>query len=597
MAVSGAVQHARGRAARLQAGLWLAGVLWLAVWIAGARFAREHADLRVDLTQDKLLSLSPVAASLLGRLEDRLQVELYFSGRVESGLYQVAQRQLLEQLRELERLAQGRMQLVRVDPGESAAARLEAQRYGIVGRAHGSGRGSAAVFETVYLGMVLRYRGREAAIPFALPHTLEFAFLEALDSVQSPRRRKVGWLADDAPTQEFGLARDLVQLRFDVEDVRGLAEGVPVPAGLDALVLVRPRALHPRAVFELDQYLARGGRVVMFLDRSLADPAARTLTPIATGLESYLAHLGVQHTPAIVFERGHPGAVRLRGAGDNVREQPYPYFARIPPEGFDPDQPVTQRLPGAEFLWAHPFRLASNNSVGLERTILVRSSERSYAAQPPMELEFDAEALRRAETELLALAKPEPQALVVALAGDWPSPFAGETAPAARDPLGGPDRPDAVRGVGGETAASAASEAARLVLVGDADVVARRGLAEGGLAALIGENRMLLDRLIDWLTLEPELLGLRTRLPRDRSIRNFMAEELERIDLSTLERAVGDRGQGATPAEENARSRARRKEWLTSAAAMGGSLLGVLGLQLIAMRRRRAPLLVRGRST
>ncbi|MBI1380970.1 MAG: hypothetical protein GC161_07780 [Planctomycetaceae bacterium] len=563
-------------------GIWLVALLWVLLLVAAARLARHQADVRVDLTEDQLVSLSPVAKSMLGRLDDVLAVEVYFSGDVEHGSVQLAKRQMLDLVRELERLAGGRMQVVAADPSASAQARLEAERYGLVGEPVTFGRGTARVRQTLYLGFVLRYQGREAVIPFALPQSLEFSFLESLGSLLEPRRKSIGWWAPGAVGDEFAMAREIVARRFDVVDIGSLAGGQPVPPEIDALLVLRPTSLHPRAVHALDQYLVGGGRALWFVDRSLADPAARSLTAVETGLEAYLAHLGTPQGGALLFERGSPGIVRLRSGAGQPLDQPYPYFARIGPDGFDARQPVTQRLPGAEFLWAHPFTM-DELPVGLERVPLVQSSAASYAAPPPAELEFDPEALRRAETELLALATPGQEVLVAALTGTWPSPFTGRPAPLARDPLGGPDREV-------PAAAPRAGAEARLVLVGDADVVSRVGLAQGGLAGLFQENRMLLERLVDWLVLDPELLSLRARLPRNRAIRDFLAEELEAADLSQVQRAVG--GSAATPEEEAARARASRREATVTAAAFVGSFAGLAALQLVVWRRRRAPLLV-----
>lgn len=568
-------------------GIWLVALLWLLLLVAAARLARHQADVRVDLTEDQLVSLSPVATSMLGRLEDVLAVEVYFSGDVEHGSVQLAKRQMMDLVRELERLAGGRMQVVAADPSASAQARLEAERYGLVGEPVTFGRGTARVRQTLYLGFVLRYQGREAVIPFALPQSLEFSFLESVGSLLEPRRKSIGWWAPGAVGDEFAMARDLVARRFDIVDIGSLAEGQPVPPELDALLVLRPTALHPRAVHALDQYLVGGGRALWFLDRSVADPAARSLTAVESGLEAYLAHLGTPQSGALLFERGSPGIVRLRSGAGQPLDQPYPYFARIGPDGFDASQPVTQRLPGAEFLWAHPFTMGELPE-GLERAPLVQSSAASYAAPLPAELEFDPEALRRAETELLALGTPGREVLVAALTGAWPSPFTGRPAPLARDPLGGPDRevPAAAPRPG---TGSRPGKGARLVLVGDADVVSRVGLAQGGLAGLFQENRMLLERLVDWLVLDPELLSLRARLPRNRAIRDFFAEELEAADLSQVQRAVG--GGTATPEEEAARARASRREITVTAAAFVGSFVGLAALQLVVWRRRRAPVL------
>ena len=110
--------------------------------------------------------------------------------------------------------------------------------------------------------------------------------------------------------------RDLfnVQLTQRIENLR---DGEPIAADVDVLFVVRPFELHPRAVFEIDQYVQRGGRLVVMIDQVAMNSRLWTGESRSTGMEALLRRYGApvasQHcpaksarTPAVLFGANEP---------------------------------------------------------------------------------------------------------------------------------------------------------------------------------------------------------------------------------------------------------------------------------------------------
>ncbi|MEO0651794.1 MAG: Gldg family protein, partial [Planctomycetota bacterium] len=389
----------------------------------------------------------------------------------------------------------------------------------------------------------------------------------------------VGWLVEGRDPERFRTARDLLARRVDVVSLGGLAEGHGID-DLDAVCVVAPEELHPRTVYELDQYLLGGGDLLLVLDRSYAsdqDLRARRIQSIDTGLEAWLASHGVEVGRDFVWDSRYRRPISLtmmaKGPGGQAVPRqvnlPYPEWPVIAPDGFDQANPATARLRALALRWAHPITL-DQVPEGLSATRLLESSERSWASEFVESLVYDPELLERLEGELIAGAEPARQLVGVALEGEFSSPFAERGAPRARDPFTAEDRelPDP----GG----TRATGAGRLVVISDSDWLDDLN------GVLAGESRVLFENLIDWLGLSGELLELRAKRPSDRTIDDFERDEFEARGLSTLA-VAGERSE--LEAEALAAARARRRT--TMASAVGYS--GVAGLALligVLLRRR-----------
>ena len=119
-----------------------------------------------------------------------------------------------------------------------------------------------------------------------------------------------------------------------------------------------------------------------------------------------------------------------------------------------------------------------------------------------------------------------------------------------------------------ETVLSWAADS-QVVVFGDADWVSDRYLAP---------NARLASNVVDWLTLDEDLVAMRTRVPRDRRIRDFLQEERARIGASDSEVLDTAREiEREMKLEEQAARAARRRQW----ARMLAPILGTLALVLI----------------
>ncbi|TAJ21977.1 MAG: hypothetical protein EPO68_03960 [Planctomycetota bacterium] len=567
--------------------LYASVLLALACVVLTHLVVRELPRPRLDGSSDQLFGLHPSTRALLARLEDVLTVEQYFTGEVRHGSVQIAKGRLLDQLRDVADAAGARIERASFDPTASSEARLAAEKEGLAAVPLRGQQGTAQVVQNVWLGLVLRYRGRTRAIPFVLPQSFEFAFAEAVADLLRDERPRIGFLVESAGDATgasggdgFRGARELLARRAQISEVSGLASGRAVPAELDLLVVAAPERLAPRAVFALDQYAQGGGRLLLLLERQRIDPSTASVRSYETGLEDLLRAWHVPLSRLLVWDSAC-NEISTRDGGAQLKLE-YPLWVRVGEAGMDPTVPATGRLNGCDLFWAHAFgpepdANAPRAPPGVERVDLVASSARSWLVEPLERLAIDPQALNDQNAELLAAGTARARPLAVALRGKLPSPFAASGAPRPLLPGGAAD-PNT--GPTGEPVRSA-ERAAQIVALGDADFARTPFLTE--------RNQILLANLVDWLVLEGELVALRARMPRERRIADFLDEERRARGLTTLAGETEfQQDESRTSAEEAAADAAAARRWMTMAAAALGTLLScaVAVLARRATRRR-----------
>ncbi len=327
------------------------------------------------------------------------------------------------------------------------------------------------------------------------------------------------------PPPEFEQVKRYLERDYRVEDV-DLGSG-PVPTDVDVLLVLKPRDLEPQQIYRLDQYLMRGGRVVLCAGNYEADfdQSGLRVAPVETGLHDWLAHLGVTIPETLVLDDRNqalpiPELVQTAlGTMRSWRMEPYPYLVEVRDDGLA-SREITARLAAVGLYWASPIEVDPERTaeLGLEARDLLRSSDRSWTDDDLSRVMYVDYEVPQEGTG--------PRALAVALEGRFRSFWAGQQPPGAGAEDGA-----------GEAAPPAEvpleeSPETRLVVVGNAeflsDFVAQAlGRQEGGFFA---ENLAFTQNVIDWTNLDSDMAAIRSRAAGARRL-----ERTERAGQVTVE--------------------------------------------------------------
>lgn len=319
---------------------------------------------------------------------------------------------------------------------------------------------------------------------------------------------------------QFQQLREFLQGDFNVEATQ-LADGV-VPDTADLLMVVDPEALSEKQVFAIDQFLMRGGTVVVVSSPFNASLQQQSLVamPRQSGLTDWLAHHGVNLTKSFVMDpqnAAFPAPVTRQVGGYSFQELvmlDYPYFVDLRDDGINGDVGFLSGIPQLTMSWPSPVAASVPEGAQRKVTTLLTSSPSSW-------LSDDLDVMPRITEAGLSGFAPQgdqaPQTLAVMVEGRFSSAFAGQTSPllAVPDTEGqieeGPDSEDGLGVV--SSVVDRSPESARLIVFASNNFLADQilqfiGSAEG---VVYANTNQMMANIVDWTLEDRSLLSIRSR--------------------------------------------------------------------------------------
>ena len=306
----------------------------------------------------------------------------------------------------------------------------------------------------------------------------------------------------------FTLLEQAITRDFSIRMLEPDADSVPPEA--DILVLLAPHRISERALFAIDQYLMRGGTVLIASSPYSAEVAGGELRlqDWPSGLEDWLEHHGLHIGDSLVLDERNtafPAPIARQAGGFEFRDVQmvdYPYFIDIRDEGLAETHPVTASLPQLTMTWASPITVESK--AGRRVTPLLRSSSRSW-------LSDDMDILPRVNDDGRSSLRPSgerrSQLLGLSVQGRFDSWFAEREIPARRESMPAPT------GAAVDGLLSRSPESARIVLYASNDFLDDQILSAvsgaGGIRSL-GAPALFLNTL-DWALQDEQLTRIRSR--------------------------------------------------------------------------------------
>ncbi|MCY4277125.1 MAG: Gldg family protein [Gammaproteobacteria bacterium] len=305
---------------------------------------------------------------------------------------------VMEVMQEKANESDGKLSVSRVDPeaGDGSVAADLSQNYGFSPM-------RASLFDAASFYFYLTMSDGEILVTLSIPETQDRdGFERVLDTAL--KRFASGYLksvalsspqplppqlAQQAAQQGFTpntYERLFEQLTSGLDVVRtDLADG-QVPKEAEALLVVDPSSLGDVEVFAIDQFLMRGGTVLLSLGayESSLTPQSISVSPRNTGLDDWLAHNGIEIGESLVMDARNsafPVPVTRQVGGFSFQELQmldYPYFVEVRDEGFNEDAVMVSQVPQVSMPWSSPIVVETEINAERQVTELLRSSNDAW---------------------------------------------------------------------------------------------------------------------------------------------------------------------------------------------------------------------------
>jgi len=403
----------------------IGAVLVLVITLAAISICQNIAKgLKVDITDQRLYSLSAGTKSILGRLNQPVTAKLYYARtaalkgpdqiRFFNNYYEFV-RALLE---EYVAASKGMVTLEVIDPRPFSEEEAEAMRYGLQ-------KFPITQEENFFFGLVVQTQfGVEKVIQFFSPdrqNFVEYDISYLIDTAITRQKRKIGVLSSIGVMGDdmSGYMAQMMRMQGQqprsawtiIEQLRKQYEVTEVPADandindVDILLVVHPKNLSEQTLFAIDQFVLKGGRTIVCVDpycladRPMMRPQMGQPPPEQNSdLNVLMRSWGVE-MPANTFAGDASLALPAQFGAEPVIG-----FLGLRPGCFNPDSVVTAQLNQVITLFSGVLNEVAASSdpnqpgPEIKRTPLVMTTDRgnSFSIGSPYELMFmDPASLRK----------------------------------------------------------------------------------------------------------------------------------------------------------------------------------------------------------
>lgn len=429
--------------------LLFAGIVIFINILANARIGNTSLYGSLDLTEEGKFTLTKNTRQILDSLDKVIFVKVLLDGEFPAGFKRLQRetRELLEDFKARSPL----VEYVFSDPNAGSIDEINERRkqlkddYGMnpvqfnVGTKSGTSRQLIYPYAIISMGeRDLTINLLENEIPGVLPDEtintsvalLEYKFANAIQKLmQSPAEKPaILFTAGHGELSELETADLENDLRQYYNTGRVVLDSVPVlPDQVEVLVVAKPHdTFSDKDKFKIDQYIMGGGKVLWLIDRigvdldSLSGRREFYPKPNDLALDDQLFKYGIRMKDELVLDMQCSVIPLTSGSLGNAPKLdyfPYPYHLVVSPRV---DHPIVKGLGMVNLLYPSPIDTENSPPPGVDRTVLLTSSDKTLFQLLPVGLDFNFQRYGLDETKF---DKP-PQPLAVLLEGEFPSFFA-----------------------------------------------------------------------------------------------------------------------------------------------------------------------------
>ena len=305
----------------------------------------EQFFFRVDLTEQKQYTLSRATKNILKELEEPITVTAYFSKDLPAQLIKT-KNDFREMLVEYGKLSGQMVVYEFLSPNEDEQLETEAMQNGIQPVVINVREKDQMQQQRAYMGAVLSLGERKEIIPLVEPGlAMEYTLSTAIKKLSVVDKPTIGFLSGhgEPSIQELAQASQELGVLYSIESIQ-LNDTLSVPPHIHALAIVRPVDSIPPSVFvQLDDFMARGGKVMVAINRVSGNLQTGYGSGVTTGLESWLRDKGIYVNENFLIDENCVSATMQQQIGNAIQisSVAIPYVPRV---NRFADHPVTQGL-------------------------------------------------------------------------------------------------------------------------------------------------------------------------------------------------------------------------------------------------------------
>lgn len=343
-----------------------------------------RVSFRQDLTEDGIYTLSEATRKILKELKQPVTVTAYFSEDLPPDVQRV-RNDMVDILVEYNRLSDGKIVYRFVNPNESEELEQEAMQKGVEPLLINVREKDQMKQQKAYLGASLTLGESNESIPFIQPGgAMEYALTTAIKKLSVTDKPYVAMIVGHGePTldQLFQVSQSL-NILYNFQAFKMDSTVTEIPEQFKTIAIVNPTDSIPDIHFAaFDQFMARGGKVYVGINRVHGDLQNGYGSALNTGLETWLRSKGVVVEEYFVVD-ANCGSVTVQQVQGMMRYNQQISFPYLPVALKFAEHPVTRGLESVYFPFVSPVLFAGDTTM-FRSTPVVFTSDKAAMLRAP----------------------------------------------------------------------------------------------------------------------------------------------------------------------------------------------------------------------
>jgi ABC-2 type transport system permease protein len=343
-----------------------AGAVLIAAISITVNLFSGYINQKLDLTADKLYSLSPATRTIIRNLNDIVTVKFYASSKLPS-YAELKSRDIKDMLGDIKSESGGNIKLQTIDPEKSEDSRFETQIAGIQPVNFNVMKQDEYQVKQGYLGMTINYANKKEVIPFVKDTDgLEYKIVSLIKKVTSSSQKKVAFLTghqERNSSSDYAAFKSELSKQYKVEDFTIKPELKEISQDYKVIIIGGPQKwIREDEQKLLDKYMEKGGSVFFLMDGVSIDPQTSNVQRNMNGtMKTLLKYTGATVGSGLLYDLKSNESVPFSG-GQVSYILPYPFWVRA--------QSVSKEAMAGDvdsivMPWASPIKLDKKKTKGM----------------------------------------------------------------------------------------------------------------------------------------------------------------------------------------------------------------------------------------
>ncbi len=339
--------------------------------------------VRIDLTEDQRYSLSDATDEILQKLDEPVTVTAYFSEDLPPDVEKVRQ-DFKDILIEYANRSDGNVVYEFINPNKDQETEMKAQQSGISPIMINVRDKDQLKQQKAYLGALVQLGDNKETIPFIQPGAaMEYSLSTAIKKISVNEKPILGLLQGNGEPSLAALQQLNMQLNvmYDVKPFN-FSDTSGVPLDYNTVVVIAPTdSIIDRDFNYLDQFVARGGRLLLAINNVKGNFQTASGELVNTGFSAWLSKYGISIEDNFVLDANCSSVMVQQQQGMFRMNTPvsFPYLPII--SSFT-DHPITKGLESVVFPFASSINITPKDTTISYVTIAATSEKSSMETLP-----------------------------------------------------------------------------------------------------------------------------------------------------------------------------------------------------------------------